>query len=150
MDWEIGNYAFGAVPGHPFLAAIIDNCVRAQIDPAWLQPMMTGIPRSFRSEFRVLNSTGPGLITRTLVERSESARDINVLFPVDVCDERTWHQFGSYGVHLMEASWRGRERWLWHKLAIAWEMRTRRRQLAKSRQLGPTRAWPSTASAILE
>jgi inositol phosphorylceramide mannosyltransferase catalytic subunit len=23
MDWEVGNYAFGAAPGHPFLEAII-------------------------------------------------------------------------------------------------------------------------------
>ena len=30
MDWEIGNYAFGAAAGHPFLEAIIENCVRAK------------------------------------------------------------------------------------------------------------------------
>ena len=41
MDWEIGNYAFGAAAGHPFLHAIIKNCVRAQKDPEWVQPMMT-------------------------------------------------------------------------------------------------------------
>src|SRR6516164_7156953 len=29
MDWEIGNYGFGAAAGHPFLGAIIKNCVRA-------------------------------------------------------------------------------------------------------------------------
>jgi len=29
MDWEVGNYAFGAAAGHPFLEAIINNCVRA-------------------------------------------------------------------------------------------------------------------------
>src|SRR5262245_8837961 len=28
MDWEIGNYGFGAAAGHPFLEAIIKNCVR--------------------------------------------------------------------------------------------------------------------------
>src|SRR5215831_15517824 len=44
MDWEIGNYAFGAAPGHPFLGAIIENCVRAQQDPAWVKPMMRGMP----------------------------------------------------------------------------------------------------------
>src|SRR5262245_60269245 len=26
MDWDLGNYAFGSAPGHPFLRAIIDNC----------------------------------------------------------------------------------------------------------------------------
>ena len=35
MDWEIGNYAFGAAAGHPFLLAIIGNCVRAQQDKKW-------------------------------------------------------------------------------------------------------------------
>lgn len=44
MDWEIGNYAFGAAPGHPFLRALIDNCVRAQRDPDWVKPMMRGVP----------------------------------------------------------------------------------------------------------
>src|ERR1700730_8677008 len=33
MDWEIGNYAFGAAAGHPFLEAIVKNCVRAQQHP---------------------------------------------------------------------------------------------------------------------
>src|SRR5215207_8221047 len=44
LDWEIGNYAFGAAPGDPFMAAAIENCVKAQQDPAWLTPMMRGIP----------------------------------------------------------------------------------------------------------
>src|SRR6266545_2785676 len=30
MDWQVGNYAFGAEPGHPFLAAVIENCLRAR------------------------------------------------------------------------------------------------------------------------
>src|SRR5437660_2105051 len=28
MDWEIGNFGFGAVAQHPFLEAIIENCRR--------------------------------------------------------------------------------------------------------------------------
>src|SRR5712672_3571230 len=32
MDWEVGNYAFGAAANHPFIGAIIENCVRAQRD----------------------------------------------------------------------------------------------------------------------
>ena len=67
---------------------------------------MQGIPRLFRSEFQVLNTTGPGLVSRTLAENPELAKDITVLFPDDVCDERTWHQFGDFGVHAMEGSWR--------------------------------------------
>src|SRR5262249_48558319 len=47
LDWEIGNYGFGAAPGHPFLRLIIENCVRAQREPKWVEPMMRGIPGLF-------------------------------------------------------------------------------------------------------
>ena len=57
MDWEIGNYAFGAAAGHPFLEAVIQNCVRGQRDPEWVKPMLRGIPLPFRAEFRLLNTT---------------------------------------------------------------------------------------------
>ncbi len=50
MDWEIGNYAFGAAAGHPFLEAVIENCVRAQKDPSWVKPMMRGLPYFLRAE----------------------------------------------------------------------------------------------------
>src|SRR6266446_1187968 len=58
MDWEIGNYAFGAAAGHPFLEAVIENCVRAQKDPSWVKHMMRGLPYFLRAEYYVLNTTG--------------------------------------------------------------------------------------------
>lgn len=147
MDWEIGNYAFGAVAGHPFLRAVIDNCVRAQRDRAWVAPMMAGIPSLFHSGFDVLNTTGPGLLTRTFAENPELARTVDVLFPSDVCDERTWHNFGHYGVHLMAASWRGRGSYLRRRLALLWESRTRQRTLKDSIKLGKQRSHPHAALA---
>jgi mannosyltransferase OCH1-like enzyme len=139
MDWEIGNYAFGAASGHPFLAAIIENCVRAQRDPAWVQPMMRGIPKPFRCEFYVLNTTGPGLISRTLAENPTLAKEVTVLFPDDVCDTRTWHQFGKFGVHAMEGSWRGGKSYLRRRLGNLWEAWTMKRLLNESRLLGAMR-----------
>jgi inositol phosphorylceramide mannosyltransferase catalytic subunit len=139
MDWEIGNYAFGAAAGHPFIGAIIDNCVRAQQDAAWVKPMMNCIPAVFRSDFEVLNTTGPGLISRTLAENPALARTVSVLFPADVCDESTWHNFGDYGVHLMAASWRERDSFFKRRIALWWENRARRRLLAESRKHGPRR-----------
>ena len=68
--------------------------------------MMAGIPGMFRSEFYVLNTTGPGLLSRTYAENPDLAGSMTVLFPEDVCDETTWHKFGSFGVHLMNGSWR--------------------------------------------
>jgi hypothetical protein len=140
MDWEIGNYAFGAAAGHPFLEAVIQNCIRAQRDPAWVRPMLKGIPRLFRSEFYVLNTTGPGLLSRTLAEHPNLAQDVTVLFPEDVCDDRTWHQFGKFGVHAMEGSWRTRSGYLRRRLGNLWEAWASRRGMAESRRLGKTRA----------
>jgi hypothetical protein len=145
MDWEIGNYAFAAAPGHPFMRAIIENCVRAQQDPAWAVPMMAGIPSLFQSGFDVLNTTGPGLVTRTLAENPNLATSVNILFPENVCDESTWHNFGSYGVHLMSASWRGRRNYLWRRLALLWEARRRRRVLKDGIKLGKRRVHPAVA-----
>jgi inositol phosphorylceramide mannosyltransferase catalytic subunit len=144
IDWEIGNYAFGAVPGSPFLAAVIENCVRAQRDPAWSGDLMKGIPSLFRTEFEVLNTTGPGLITRTLAENPSLAKDVTVLFPPDVCDDESWHQFGNFGIHLMEGSWRTKGNFLWRRLAWRWEARARQRFLPESRRLGRTRRVPGT------
>jgi len=152
MDWQIGNYAFGATAGHPFLATVIENCARAQKDPAWVTPMMEGVPLLSRKEFSVLNSTGPGLVSRTLAEEKEHAQEVTVLFPTDVCNLENWNRFGDLGVHLMEGSWRLQgSRWRRRvaQLIEVWQMdrlmkeslslgRTRRhserRELAKSKQ----------------
>lgn len=105
LAFEIGNYAFGSAPQHPFLRAVIDNCVRAQEEPAWVAPMLRPIPRIFHSEYAVFNTTGPGLLSRTLAENPGLTRDVTVLLPSNPLDRRQWHNFGPYGVHLMEHSW---------------------------------------------
>jgi|ERR1035441_6986285 hypothetical protein len=140
MDWQIGNYAFGSVPGHPFLAAIIGNCVRAQKDPAWVKPVMRGLPPLSKAEFFVLNTTGPGLISRTLAENPELAHDVTVLFPDDVCDVSKWNQFGDLGVHLMDGSWRVKMGRIRRYLAQNWEAWTLQRLLRQSATLGKTRS----------
>jgi hypothetical protein len=121
MDWEIGNYAFGAAPGHPFLKAVIENCVRAQRDPDWIKPMMAGFPPLLRGEYLVLNTTGPGLISRTLAENAELAKEVKVLFPKDLSDMSTWNRFGDFGIHMMDGSWRTGCVFLRRRLANYWE-----------------------------
>jgi hypothetical protein len=121
MDWEIGNYAFGAAAGHPFLKAVIENCVRAQKDPDWIKPMMAGFPPLLRSEYLVLNTTGPGLISRTLAENAELAKEVQVLFPKDLSDMSTWNRFGDLGIHMMDGSWRPRGAFLRRRVANYWE-----------------------------
>jgi len=140
IDWEIGNYGFGAAAGHPFLEAVIENCVRAQKEPGWAAPMMAGIPALFRAEFEVLSTTGPVLLTRTLAEKAGGG--VTVLFPNDVCDAASWHLFGEYGVHLMEGSWRMQGNPLRRRILCWWESRARRRALPESRRRGAKRILP--------
>lgn len=139
IDWEVANYAFGAAPGHPFLGAVIRNCVMGQQDPAWVAPMLAPIPSWFRDDFYVFNTTGPGLVTRTLAEYPDARRDVKVLFPEDVLDESAWHCFGTYGVHLQDGTWRTRKGRFHRKLRSLWEVRARRHCMAQSRRLGTTR-----------
>ncbi len=147
IDWQIGNYAFGAPPGHPFLSAIIANCVRAQRDPGWVEPMLKSIPRLFRDQFFILNTTGPGLVTRTLGENPHLAGSVNVLFPDDVRDPRYWHHFGAYGVHCQTGSWRGRPSFSFALMTRLWDAWTLRRIAAESRKSGPTRCVPVASAA---
>jgi hypothetical protein len=139
MDWTIGNFAFGATRGHPFLWAVIQNCIRAIEQPRWGEPGLQGIPRLFRDDFFVLNTTGPWLLSRTLAENSELAKEITILFPDDVRDPRSWHRFGGLGIHLMEGSWRKKERLLRRCLRRLWHSWAFKRVMKESVRLGPTR-----------
>jgi len=139
MDWTIGNYAFGARPGHPFLWEVIQNCVRAQECPEWVQPVLRGIPRLFRDDFFVLSTTGPLLLSRTLAENPDLAEDVTVLFPDDVRCPGTWHKFGPIGVHLMEGSWRKTERGGRRRLRLLWEWWMVRKFMKESERLGAVR-----------
>ena len=147
MDWQIGNYAFGAEPGHPFLAAVIENCLRAKRQPDWVRPMMQGIPPSLRDDLYVLNTTGPGVLSRTLAENPQLADSINILFPPDVCDRGSWHQFGDYGVHSMAGSWRPRANVLSRCMTRLWGHWNQRRMLAEGRARGRTRSVQSVSDA---
>ena len=148
MDWEIGNYAFGAVANHPFLEAVIENCVRAQRNPDWVKPMMQGIPLLSKQEAFVLNSTGPGLLSRTLAENPQLANSISVLFPDDVCDTTKWNRFGDLGVHFMEGTWRARTSVLRRRLSLYLEGRQMEKLLKQSRGLGKTRRFALPGSRV--
>ena len=140
MDWEIGNYVFGAIKGHPFLRAIIENCVRAQRDPEWVQPMMRSIPRLCRDEYYVLNSTGPGLVSRTLAEYPDAITQVEVLFPENVCDTQYWSMFGKYGVHVRQGLWHKRGGFLRSRLIAAWMAWTTKKSVKESLKFGRRRS----------
>lgn len=141
LHLELGNYGFGSSAGAPFLAAVVENCVRAQKDHAWAEQMFECIPGIFRAGFDVLNTTGPGIVTRTLGENLSQASIVSVLFPAEPCDirdRRNWHQFGRYGIHLMDASWREKGSFLRRKAAALWETHARNR-LRQEDDAGSTR-----------
>lgn len=140
MDWALGNYAFGAAAGHPFLRAVIDNCVRAQKDLDWTRALARSVPRIFLEEYYVLYTTGPWLLSRTLAEFPEAGKQVKVLFPEDVCDSRYWNRFGQFGVHLMKGSWRKRKGVLKRRLQCYWELLLRKKVLKESRKLGKCRS----------
>jgi inositol phosphorylceramide mannosyltransferase catalytic subunit len=139
MDWTIGNYAFGARAGHPFLWEVVQNCVRAHQHPSWVEPALRSIPRMFRDDFFVLSTTGPLLLSRTLAE-SASGGDVTVLFPEDVRSPGTWHKFGQVGVHLMEGSWRKGDKRIQRRLRLLWEWWMVRKCMRESTKLGAVRA----------
>jgi hypothetical protein len=145
MDWQLGNFAFGAAAGHPFLGAAIENCVRSQRDPRWVKPMMKGVPPLSKSEFFILHTTGPGMLSRTLAENPRLAREMTVLFPEDVCDPCSWNRFGNLGIHLMDGTWRERNGFLRRRLALYWEAQTLRKLIRQSLKLGKTRHVPRLA-----
>ena len=142
MDWQMGNYAFGAAPGHPFLEAVIRNCVKAQANPNWVKPMMRGSPPLIKDEYTVLNSTGPGLISRTLAENVELAKTVTVLFPDNVCDVRNWNRFGDYGIHLKDSSWRSKRSFVGRKFTDYCWLWMEHRNKKESLKLGKSRSHP--------
>jgi hypothetical protein len=147
MDWQIGNYAFGAEPGHPFLAAVIENCLRAKRMPSWVRPMMEGVPRILRDDAYVLNTTGPGMLSRTLAENPQFGNSMSILFPLDVCNRDSWYHFGEYGVHNMTGGWRSSSTVFGRLLVRLWRNWNLRRMLAEGRVRGKTRSISSIPQA---
>ncbi|MFL6499673.1 MAG: glycosyltransferase family 32 protein [Candidatus Udaeobacter sp.] len=144
MDWEVANYGFGATPQNSFIGALIENCLRFAREPSWGYQMMQGVPRAIRDLLLVPFTTGPGMVSRTLAENPHLAKDVTILFPEDVCDERTWHQFGNFGIHLQQGAWRSRHSYLRRRLANLWESSMRRRLHRESRAKGKSRSLPLT------
>jgi len=144
MDWEVSNYAFGAAPQNAFIGALIENCLRFVREPAWGYQMIQGVPRAIRDVLLVPFTTGPGMVSRTLAENPHLAKDVTILFPEDVCDEGTWHQFGNFGIHLQQGAWRSRHSYLRRRLANLWESWMRRRLRRESCAKGKSRSLPLT------
>jgi hypothetical protein len=94
----------------------------------------------FRSKYFVLDTTGPGLVSRTLAEYSGACEQVKVLFPEDVRDPASWYCFGNYGVHLQHGAWRKPDRTLYRVMHRYWETKTRKTLLKESVKRGAKRS----------
>lgn len=94
---RIANYMFGAIPGHPFLSDVIN----AAAERSRLKIMQ---------EDDILESTGPGLLTRIYHQHQGKYNDITLLANktkkcMKWCDTISCH-FGDYAAHFHQGSWR--------------------------------------------
>jgi hypothetical protein len=100
---QLGQYAFGAAPGHPLLRAYAENIRRVALDP------LAGAPRaaierypSANEAVRIIMSTGPGMLGRTLGQQPELGRGMKVIAATPLGGgKRLKYCFGAFGSHAM-------------------------------------------------
>ena len=93
---RIGNYAFGAEPGHPFLLRILEG-------------MAGEAGRAIAADDDVLESTGPGLVTAVYVKHRAMLKDVVILRNYDrecpICRTVSCN-FGNYAALAHVGAWR--------------------------------------------
>ncbi len=113
----IGQYAFGSIADHPFLLACVENICRAALDAGYTYmptdeaftnySLYVGETlQGFVHKQRVLYTSGPGMVTRTFLEKPESRNGMKILY---VHNNDTSMNisgcFGPYGVHRTTGEW---------------------------------------------
>jgi hypothetical protein len=100
---QLGQYAFGAVAGHPLLAHYAENICAVALGHA--PPPPEEIIRRHPSPsdvVRVIMSTGPGMLARTLGEHPDLGAGVHVVSAVDRrTGKRLPYCFGPFGSHAM-------------------------------------------------
>jgi mannosyltransferase OCH1-like enzyme len=95
---RIANYMLGAIAGHPFLEEIIATAIANCYAP-------------IRSEHDILETTGPGMLTRLYHQHQSHYPDILLLknekhYCLKKCCATPSCHFGDYAAHLHQGSWR--------------------------------------------
>jgi mannosyltransferase OCH1-like enzyme len=101
MHWQVGNYAFAAAPGHPFLAAVIAELAATANRRERLVPLWT--PPSVHRAFRIYHGTGPGLVSRVLLAQPRLSAEVRILLPPN---STTWNRFGRFARHACAGTWK--------------------------------------------
>jgi len=104
--WQVGNYAFGARPSHPFLAAIL----------AELVARTNTFHESWCSDHDILRATGPDMVTTVYYRNPSLHNTVEVLRGGEDLDgpsanlgpgsQPDWQRFGKYGSHLLTSVWK--------------------------------------------
>ncbi len=102
----IGQYAFGAAPGHPFLLAYAENIKRVVADPLQLHAPSARLLAITLEETQpvmdTLYRTGPRMAQRTYLEHPELHDGIKILYAQDPQGTTRRSCFGIYGFHLTD------------------------------------------------
>jgi hypothetical protein len=99
----LGQYAFGARPGHPLLLRYAENIRDVALNPALAPPkeLLDRHP-SPTEVIRIVSSTGPGMLARTLGREPELGTDVHVIAATEPGrSKRRLYCFGYFGSHAM-------------------------------------------------
>lgn len=97
----VGNYAFYAPKGHPFLKKIIENIVKQRIPDEIILKAQRNHTDDSRDVY-VYYRTGPILVSQTYLDFGLSDNSIMLIEPDPYMD----NCFGKYGYHRCYGSWR--------------------------------------------
>lgn len=96
----LGNYAFYAPAGHPFLKAVLDNIVTQRVPDEAIRAAQKG--RVQKDSVRVFFTTGPILVTQTHADYHGKEAPVRLLTP----EPFEQNCFGRYARHLSMGSWK--------------------------------------------
>jgi hypothetical protein len=95
---QLGQFGFGAAPGHAFVRLLLDGMFAELADPQF--------PRRYYDVY-ILSTTGPDYVSRMYDGHPEMHLNITVLHDhLATPPDEDKFKFGIYGKHEMEGSWR--------------------------------------------
>jgi mannosyltransferase OCH1-like enzyme len=100
----IGNYAFYAPKGHPFLKKIIDNIVTQRIPDDVIRSAQENHTDDSRDVY-VYYRTGPMLVSQSYVDYQKEQNDVRGVMLIESIPYED-NRFGIYGYHRCYGSWR--------------------------------------------
>jgi len=92
----LGQYAFGAIPKHPFIKSLIDGIHNN------IYNIITSKKTSINHEWYIYYTTGPDYVTQKYLEYNNVSNPITIIHNKNNLPQF----FGDYAQHLMNGSWK--------------------------------------------